>query len=147
MSRTSRLALGVAVTLLASGCAMQDTRYDYSSAGTPFADYDQTIIDWNFPTSANQGLLTAPERLHAWRPALGVPWAYGNPQAPSPVQPALFSPLFDGASSPVAAPNDAAVACDDGCAAPPAEAGVDVPAVPPAVTAAGLREPAVTGTR
>lgn len=139
MSRSSRLALGVAVTLLASGCALQDTRYDYSRAGTPFADYDETIIDWNFPTSANQGILTAPERLHPWRPALGVPWAYGNPQTPSPVQPPIFSPTSDGASAPADASHDAAIACDEACAAPAVDADADaVPAV---------REPAVRGTR
>jgi hypothetical protein len=143
MIRPFRLIVGVAVTLLASGCALQDTRYEVSRSALPFADYDESIIDWNFPTTSNQGYLTAPERLQAWRPALGVPWAYGNPLAPSPVQPPVFSPLSDGASPPVAAPNDQAVACDDACAAPATDAGADVSTV----TAAGLREPAVTGTR
>jgi len=139
MIRWSRLALGVTVTLLASGCALQDTRYDYSRAGTPFPDYDETIIDWNFPTSANQGFLTAPERFQPWRPALGVPWAYGNPQTPSPVQPPVFSPISDGASAPADAPHDAAPACGEACVAPAVDADADVRLV--------VRDPADRSTR
>ena len=74
--RTFRLlALGAAAAVLASGCALQDTRYDYSRNALPFADYDESILDWNFPTSTSQGPLLPPERLHPWRPAIGVPWA------------------------------------------------------------------------
>jgi hypothetical protein len=117
MSRTFRLlALGAAATVLCSGCALQDTRYDYSRNALPFADYDESILDWNFPTTTNQGLLLPPERLRPWRPAIGVPWANGNPM-PWNNQ----SPVSDSASEPSAGPHDsaadAAVACDADCAA------------------------------
>jgi hypothetical protein len=78
MLRRSRLLIAAAV--LVSGCALQDTRYDNSGIAAGFGpDYDQTIIDWNFPTSHNQGPLLPPERFHPVRPAVGVPWATGNP--------------------------------------------------------------------
>ena len=78
MHRKSRLLIAVAV--LISGCALQDTRYDYSGVAAGFGpDYEQTILDWNFPTTLNQGPLLPPERLHPVRPAIGVPWATGNP--------------------------------------------------------------------
>jgi len=78
MHRKSRLLIAVAVLL--SGCALQDSRYDYSGAAAGFGpDYDQTILDWNFPTAHNQGPLLPPERFRPVRPAIGVPWATGNP--------------------------------------------------------------------
>jgi hypothetical protein len=70
----------IAVAVLLSGCALQDSRYDYSGASAGFGpDYEQTILDWNFPTTHNQGPLLAPERFRPVRPAIGVPWATGNP--------------------------------------------------------------------
>jgi hypothetical protein len=46
IARTFRLlTLGAAVAVLASGCALQDTRYDYSRNALPFADYDESILD------------------------------------------------------------------------------------------------------
>jgi len=77
MRRTRRLIVAVAV--LVSGCALQDTRYDYSRLAAGLGDYDESIIDWNFPTSTNQGPLLPPERFRPVRPAIGVPWATSDP--------------------------------------------------------------------
>ena len=77
MRRTRRLIVAVAV--LVSGCALQDTRYDYSRLAAGLGDYDESIIDWNFPTSTNLGPLLPPERFHPVRPAIGVPWATSDP--------------------------------------------------------------------
>jgi hypothetical protein len=135
------LTLGAAVTLLASGCALQDTRYDYSRNGLPFADYDESILDWNFPTTTSQGPLLPPERLQPWRPAIGVPWANGNPM---PWYNQL--PVSDAASEPSAGPHDSAgdlaVACDDDCAAKP-----EAPLAPRADADARVRGDVVPGTR
>jgi hypothetical protein len=121
MSRTFRLlALASAAAMLASGCALQDTRYDYSRNGLPFADYDESILDWNFPTTTSQGLLKPVERVRPWRPAIGVPWANGNPMPWQSIQ----LPLTDSASDTSASAHDPAelppapVACDGGCVAP-----------------------------
>jgi len=76
--------LALAGVLLVSGCALRDPRDSYAygrSDGLWDADYD-LLLDWNYPTSANQGPLEAPKRLRAERPAIGVPWATGNPSAP-----------------------------------------------------------------
>jgi hypothetical protein len=77
MRRTRRLIVAIAV--LVSGCAVQDTRYDYSRLAAGLGDYDESIIDWNFPTSTNLGPLLPPERLRPVRPAIGVPWATTDP--------------------------------------------------------------------
>jgi hypothetical protein len=77
MHCTRRLIVAIAV--LVSGCALQDTRYDYSRLAAGLGDYDESIIDWNFPTSTNQGPLLAPERFRPVRPAIGVPWATSDP--------------------------------------------------------------------
>jgi hypothetical protein len=101
----------IAIVVLLSGCALQDTRYDNSGIAAGFGpDYDQTIIDWNFPTSHNQGPLLAPERFRPVRPAIGVPWATGNPmpwQQGDGAKP-------EGAQSSVVV--DEPRACADGCA-------------------------------
>jgi hypothetical protein len=47
------------------------------------ADYD-LLLDWNFPTSANQGPIEVPKRFRPERTAIGVPWATGNPMLPKP---------------------------------------------------------------
>jgi len=81
------LGAGIAAALLVSGCALKDPRdsYAYGRAdGLWDADYD-LLLDWNFPTSANQGRLEAPTRFRPERPAIGVPWATGVPFAPAPV--------------------------------------------------------------
>jgi hypothetical protein len=70
--------------LLVSGCALRDPRDSYAygrSDGLWDADYD-LLLDWNYPTSANQGPLEGPKRFRAEKPAIGVPWATGNPSAP-----------------------------------------------------------------
>jgi hypothetical protein len=77
MRRTRRLLVAIAV--LISGCAVQDTRYDYSRLAAGLGDYDESIIDWNFPTSTNLGPLLPPERFRPVRPAIGVPWATSDP--------------------------------------------------------------------
>src|SRR5438045_4123513 len=53
----------IVVAMLGSGCALQDARYDYSRLAAGLGDYDESIIDWNFPTSTNQGPLFPPERF------------------------------------------------------------------------------------
>ncbi len=130
MSRMLRwLALGT-LTVLASGCALQDTRYDYSRNGLPFSAYDESILDWNFPTATSQGPLLPPEPLQPWRPAVGVPWANGNPMPWS-----NQTPITDAPRAPSAGPHEAAVACDGDCAAVP-----DAPLAPRAGADAGLRD-------
>ena len=73
--------------VLVSGCALRDPRDSYAygrvADGLWDADYD-LLIDWNFPTSANQGPLEAPKRFRPERAAIGVPWATGNPMQPRP---------------------------------------------------------------
>jgi hypothetical protein len=125
MSRTFRwLALCSAVAAVSSGCALQDTRYDYSRNGLPFADFDESILDWNFPTATSQGLLLPPERLRPVRPAIGVPWATGNPMPWS-----NMAPISDAASAPSASAHDSP-SCDGDCETAPqvsladADAGV-----------------------
>jgi hypothetical protein len=80
--------LGVAAlvgALLVSGCALRDPRDSYaygrSSDGLWDADYD-LLLDWNFPTSSSLGPVEAPKRFKPERPAIGVPWATGNPLRP-----------------------------------------------------------------
>ena len=87
MRRPARLCvLALSGALLVSGCALQDPRdsYAYGRAdGLWDADYD-LLLDWNYPTSANQGRLEAPKRFRPEKPAIGVPWATGNPLLPAP---------------------------------------------------------------
>jgi hypothetical protein len=83
LARSCLLALLGA--LLVCGCALRDPRDSYAygrvADGLWDADYD-LLIDWNYPTASNQGLLEAPKRFRPERPAIGVPWATGNPLAP-----------------------------------------------------------------
>jgi hypothetical protein len=99
----------LAGALLVSGCALKDPRDSYSysrvSDGLWDADYD-LLLDWNFPTSANLGPIEAPQRFKPERPAIGVPWATGNPLPPPDTGQA---PALDGAA--------------DASSAPPARAG------------------------
>ena len=76
--RLRPLWLVVATVVLTSGCALQSTRYDYNRLAAGLGEYDESIIDWNFPTSTNQGPLLPPERFRPFPPALGVTWATGN---------------------------------------------------------------------
>ena len=106
MRRTRRLIVAVAV--LVSGCALQDTRYDYSRLAAGLGDYDESIIDWNFPTSTNLGPLLPPERFRPVRPAIGVPWATSDPM-PWRQSDGLM-PATAGAT-----PDDATPACASNC--------------------------------
>ena len=108
MRSTARLAvLALAGAVLVSGCALRDPRDSYAygrSDGLWDADYD-FLLDWNFPTATNQGPLLAPQRFHPERPAIGVPWATGNPLLP---RDAAQAPAADaGAVAPTTAVADA----------------------------------------
>lgn len=85
MRSARRLVLAaLAGAILVSGCALRDPRDSYAYGRTDGlwdADYD-FLLDWNFPTTANQGPLLAPQRFKPGRPAIGVPWATGNPLVP-----------------------------------------------------------------
>jgi hypothetical protein len=86
MRNPARLCvLALLGALLVSGCALRDPRDSYAygrvADGLWDAEYD-ILIDWNFPTSSNQGPLEAPKRFRPEKPAIGVPWATGNPLAP-----------------------------------------------------------------
>jgi hypothetical protein len=74
--------LAIAASLLFSGCALKDPRDSYAygrlADGLWDADYD-LLLDWNFPTSANQGPVVAPKRFRPERPSIGVPWARRPP--------------------------------------------------------------------
>ena len=115
-----KLRFVVATALLVSGCALQDTRYDYSRLSAGLGDYDESILDWNFPTSTNQGPLLPPERFRPWRPAIGVPWATGDwmpwqqGMQPPPKQKFEFAPAHDERSP-----------CANDCGAPLATADVE----------------------
>ena|SRR5207302_10010758 len=108
MRHTRRLIVAVAV--LISGCAVQDTRYDYSRLAAGLGDYDESIIDWNFPTSTSQGPLLAPERFRPVRPAIGVPWATSDPM---PWR--QGDGVMPEGTSTGAAPHDATPACGNNC--------------------------------
>ena len=98
--------LALSGALLVSGCALRDPRDSYAygrvADGLWDADYD-LLIDWNFPTSSNQGPLEAPKRFRPEKPAIGVPWATANPLAPPPdkaqaggLEPAAAATSHDG---------------------------------------------------
>jgi len=78
-----RLLISAAATMFFSGCALQDSRYANSRLAAGLGDYDESIIDWNFPTSTNQGPLLPPERFRPWPAAIGVPWATDGSAPPS----------------------------------------------------------------
>src|SRR5437660_10487519 len=108
MRRTRRLIVAIAV--LVSGCALQDTRYDYSRLAAGLGDYDESIIDWNFPTSTNLGPLLPPERFRPVRPAIGVPWATSDPM---PWR--QGDGVIPETAHPGTAPYDATPACANNC--------------------------------
>jgi hypothetical protein len=105
-------AIAVCGVLLVSGCALRDPRDSYAygrvSDGLWDAEYD-LLIDWNYPTSSNQGPLVAPQRFKPERPAIGVPWATGNPlvprepsQAPSLEAASAGAPAHEDSGAPLA---------------------------------------------
>jgi hypothetical protein len=107
-----RLCLAaLAGALLVSGCALRDARDSYAYGRTSDGLWDAEpdfLLDWRFPTSQNLGPVEAPQRFKPERPAIGVPWATGNPVAPPTVgqAPALESAV-DDASEPSAHQGDA----------------------------------------
>jgi hypothetical protein len=102
MRHPARLCvLALSGALLVSGCALRDPRDSYAygrSDGLWDADYD-LLLDWNYPTSSNQGPLEAPKRFRPEKPAIGVPWATGNPLAP-PTDKSQAAALEPSASAP-----------------------------------------------
>ncbi len=110
------VATMVAATL--TGCALRDVRgSSYSQADGLWGNGNE-LIDWNFPTSQNQGPIEVPQRLRPERTAIGVTWATYNPwprSGPATAQGASQAPTADG---------------DDG-ATSPTGAGPDSPAVAP----------------
>lgn len=115
MNRSLRLlVIGAAVTVCASGCALQDTRYENSRRMTGLGDYDESILDWNFPTATSQGPLLPPERLRPFPPAIGVPWANGDPLFPRSNQ----MPVADATPAPETSGHDEARGCSLDCASP-----------------------------
>lgn len=113
--RRTGIMLGIAVASIAlAGCALRDTRDDYAYSGASdglWGDTPFELIDWNFPTSRNQGLIEAPKRIRLERTAIGVTWATRNPL-----------PLSDNVAPRDTPPADA-VKADDRAAASQATAG------------------------
>jgi len=96
----------LAGAVLVSGCALRDPRDGYAYGRTDGlwdSDYD-LLLEWNFPTTANQGPLLAPQRFKPGRPAIGVPWATGNPLVP---RDADLAPSAEAAAPTVTARDDA----------------------------------------
>jgi hypothetical protein len=113
--RRNGIIIGIAVASIAlAGCALRDTRYDYAYAGASvglWGDAPPELIDWNFPTSRNQGPLEAPKRIQLERTAIGVTWATRNPL-----------PLSDNVQ-PRDTPSADVVKADDSAARPQGVAG------------------------
>ena len=120
----------LAGAVLVSGCALRDPRDGYAYGRTDGlwdSDYD-LLLEWNFPTTANQGPLLAPQRFKPGRPAIGVPWATGNPLVP---RDADLAPSAEGAAPDVTASEDA-----DDVALPVGESAAATDAAPVARVAA-----------
>jgi hypothetical protein len=113
----------LAGAVLVSGCALRDPRDSYAYGRTDGlwdADYD-FLLDWRFPTTATEGPLLAPQRFKPGRPAIGVPWATGNPLVPrdADLAPAL-EPSTDNAATTHDDTDDVAPADEPASAATPA---------------------------
>ena len=120
----------LAGAVLVSGCALRDPRDGYAYGRTDGlwdSDYD-LLLEWNFPTTANQGPLLAPQRFKPGRPAIGVPWATGNPLVP---RDADLAPSAEAAAPGVTASDDA-----DDVALPVGESAAASDAAPVARVAA-----------
>ena len=121
-----RLVLAaLAGAVLVSGCALRDPRDSYAYGRTDGlwdADYD-FLLDWRFPTTASEGPLLPVQRFRPGRPAIGVPWATGNPLVPrdADLAPPL-EPTADTAATTHDETDDVAPALDD-----PASAGTTGP--------------------
>jgi hypothetical protein len=94
-----------------AGCALRDPRDSYahgvSADGLWHRDFD--LIDWNFPTSVNQGPIEAPKRLRLEPTAIGVTWATRNPlplnEAPAQDAPATVSADESGPAAQTSLPS------------------------------------------
>lgn len=123
MRRLTGMMLVVAVGSAAlGGCALRDPRdhYGYGRGTDGLWESSFELIDWNFPTSVNQGPVVRPERLVLEPTAIGVTWATRNPipineqepaqDAPSPASADEHSPSpasADETTAPGAAPTPA----------------------------------------
>ena len=74
----------LAGAVLVSGCALRDARESYAYGRTDdlWGAEPDFLLVWRFPTTASEGPLLPPERFKPGRPAIGVPWATGNPLVP-----------------------------------------------------------------
>ena len=106
------VATMVAATL--AGCALRNPRDDYSySRADGLRDTGSELIDWNFPTSRNQGPIEVPRRLHPERTAIG---GTGAPRNPLPLSATL--PAQDASPAPAAQTADGTPGTDAPAAAP-----------------------------
>jgi hypothetical protein len=111
--RPTGIMLSIAVvSFTLTGCALRDTRDDYAYSAASeglWGDTPFELIDWNFPTSRNQGPIDAPQRIRLDRTAIGVTWATRNPLplsdnlAPRDAPPADLVKADDGAAQSQAA--------------------------------------------
>jgi len=79
---TGIMLVATVCTAMLAGCALRDSRTDYAYSGASDGLWGDTafeLIDWNFPTSQNQGPIEAPKRFRLERTAIGVTWATRNP--------------------------------------------------------------------
>jgi hypothetical protein len=123
MRATYRLLIGAAAAMFVSGCALQDSRYENSRLAVGLGDYDESIIDWNFPTSTSQGPLLPPERFRPWPAAIGVPWATNGDAPPSRND---LAPLSDAGPPVQAAPHDTPRDCASECDTATAKVDADL---------------------
>ena len=80
--RLTGIMLVIAAGCAVAGCALRDPRSDYAYSRASdglWGDRPFELIDWNFPTSVNQGPIEVPERMRLERTAIGVTWATRNP--------------------------------------------------------------------
>lgn len=144
MLHLRRLApLAAVAASLLSGCALYAPQRDYSPFTAILTPYDWNIIDWRFPTTVSEGPLEGPKRLIPELPAIGVPWATGNPLTFPPPDYRSALPDYRGALSGDAAAAMPAVSAND-------DQGLALACTPPQPThvaaLAGARadEPAVS---
>jgi hypothetical protein len=80
--RLTGIMMVIAVGVAVAGCALRDPRSDYAYSRASeglWGDRPFELIDWNFPTSVNQGPIEVPQRIRLERTAIGVTWATRNP--------------------------------------------------------------------
>jgi hypothetical protein len=116
------LAVGSAAL---TGCALRDPRDDYAYGRGADGLWDTSfdIIDWNFPTSVNQGPIVRPERLRLERTAIGVTWATRNPIPINEPQPGAAQMPGQDNDAPAQPQAPASPGSDDGAGATPSAAG------------------------